>query len=77
MIVGGESCRPLFGGQFSARRCDEPVGVGSGRINGLQLFADLDHGRPLSGSVQPLSLSLQGGKLVLVAGLRQPALVSR
>ena len=74
MIIGGESCRLLLGGQLSARRCHEPLGVGSGWINGLQLFADPDHGRPLSGSVQPLSLSLQGDKLVLLAGLCQPAI---
>ena len=74
MIVGGEFCRLLLGGKFSARRRHEPVGVGCGRINRLQLFADLDHGRPLSGSVQPVSLCAQTGKLVLVAGVCQPGI---
>ena len=62
----------MLGGQFSVPIVMSPSGSAAAGINGLQLFADLDHGRPLSGSVQPLSLSLQGGKLVLLAGLCQP-----
>jgi len=55
----------LSGGEFSLHRRDEPVGVGYGRINGSQLLPNLNHLRPPSGLVQPLSLSLQGGTLVL------------
>jgi len=34
-VIVGKSCRLLLRGQLSVRRCDEPLGVGSGWINGL------------------------------------------